>query len=783
MSGNEQYFKNSMERVKHLWRCGENRSALMLLERLRSMIDVEDPRLADISGIAKKINAEAVLGDSVDLALRAFEAGRYRDGLSLAREALELGENPRAWLLIGLCRKMLNESDAALDAFSRALALDPEYHEARIERSGLLWDLGRADAADADLNRVLRQDPENAFAWSHVGIRKFAAGDYRGCIEASGKAVSLNPDLWSAHYNIAQSYFELKEPKKALPHYEEAIKGSPDNKDILFQLGVCCLEVGNPAAAVDLFLRYVELVPANPGGIYNLGLALRDSGQKFEAVKVLEDNMRYLDQSAEAHFVLGGLYRELGSFMRAMERYERAIRIDPNHRRAKTNLGFLCADLTDFDRCVALTKSALEGAGDVPEARSNLLFFSSYDPSFTAESLALLIRDWSDRFAEPLRPRSPMLGNSLDSDRKPRVGFVSPDFRNHVSARFLYPLFENRDADAYEAVFYPELGIEDEYTEHYRTLCDAWYPTGGMKNAEVTRMIRGHEIDILVDLGGHCGANRLLAFAGRAAPVQVTWLGYGNTSGLNEMDYFIGDNVLAPREYRRFFSESVYAMPGAFMCYRPYDSAIEVGPPPARKNGFVTFGSMSRTIRYNRRVRRLWAKILARVPNARLLLFTPTLVDPAVVEYMGEKFRADGLDPDRIDMRADLDWWPAYNDVDIALDPFPQNNGTITFDTLWMGNPIVTLKDRPPVGRLGASILTQMKLFDWIAEDEEQYVDIAVDAANDLDRVERLRGSLRSRMEASPLRDEKRFARDMEAMFADVWRRYLADPKFHGRET
>ena len=327
MSGNEQYFKNSMERVKHLWRCGENRSALMLLERLRSMIDVEDPRLADISGIAKKINAEAVLGDSVDLALRAFEAGRYHDGLSLAREALELGENPRVWLLIGLCRKMLNESDAALDAFSRALALDPEYHEARIERSGLLWDLGRADAADADLNRVLRQDPENAFAWSHVGIRKFAAGDYRGCIEASGKALSLNPDLWSAHCNIGQSYFELKEPKKALPHYEEAIKGRP-TRDILFQLGVCCLEAGNPAAAVDLFLPYVELVPAIPAE-YTTWVWRFGTRQKFEAVKVLEDNMRYLDQSAEAHFVLGGLYRELGSFMRAMERYERAIRIDP----------------------------------------------------------------------------------------------------------------------------------------------------------------------------------------------------------------------------------------------------------------------------------------------------------------------------------------------------------------------------------------------------------------------------------------------------------------------
>ena len=380
-------------------------------------------------------------------------------------------------------------------------------------------------------------------------------------------------------------------------------------------------------------------------------------------------------------------------------------------------------------------------------------------------------REWNVRHARPLL--GPLEhGNDRNVNRRLRVGYVSPDFRRHSARYFFEPLLARHSKAVVELFAYAEVARPDDVSDRLRGLVDHWCDTVGLNDEALAARIRADGIDILVDLAGHTKGNRLLVFARKPAPVQVScWLGYAYTTGLEAIDYFMSDNALTPEGCDHLFSEKPVRMPVALV-YRPPADLEPPGPLPAQRNGTVTFGSLSRSVRINHRVVKAWAAILARVPGSRLIINSSNFSSPELQRQYIEQFGALGVAPEGLEIGYDSPPWDIVRRIDIELDCFPHNSGTTLFESLYMGVPFISLKDRPSVGRMGAMILTGLGHEEWIAGTEAEYIDKAVAMAGDLPKLAKLHANLRPEMERSRLMDERGFAHDVEAAYRDMWRRW-----------
>jgi predicted O-linked N-acetylglucosamine transferase (SPINDLY family) len=404
----------------------------------------------------------------------------------------------------------------------------------------------------------------------------------------------------------------------------------------------------------------------------------------------------------------------------------------------------------------------------------------NYDGHLSAATLFDAHRALDERYGRAVfRPDAH--ANDRGAERRLRVGYVSPDFRSHSVAHFLEPLLRRHDRNAVEVFCYAEVNWPDARTECFKQLADHWLLTVGMSDEEVAERIRRDRIDILVDLAGHTASghaakSRLLVFARKPAPVQMTWLGYPNTTGLKAIDYRMVDEVTDPvGEADAFASETLVRLSGGFLCYGGDDGPPAPGPVPSLTTGTVTFGSFNSPPKLSPATLDAWAQVLARLPEARLLLKGKPFADAATRALYHDRLAERGVGPERVELAP---WLPEqahlalYDRLDIALDPFPYNGTTTTCQALWMGVPVVALRGDRHASRVGASLLTQIGLPELIADSIGAYVEIAVALAGDPARLADLRHSLRRRMLASSLCDAAGFARKTEHTYRTMWRRW-----------
>ena len=374
----------------------------------------------------------------------------------------------------------------------------------------------------------------------------------------------------------------------------------------------------------------------------------------------------------------------------------------------------------------AALRHALALRPDFALPHSNILFCLNYRPDVSAEDIFAEYRRWDRQHALPLLPAQPGFDLDRSPERRLRIGYVSPDFRQHAVALFAEPLLAAHDRSAIELHCYAEVPAPDAVTERFHALADHWHSTVGLSDAELAEQIRRDRIDVLVDLAGHTAGNRLLTFARKPAPIQVAWLlGHGYTSGLSAMDAFLADAELAPPGADGLFSERLIRLSRIPLAYAPPAEMPDVAPLPALANGCITFGYFGRTVRLNDAVLAAWARILHAVPGSRLMLNSAPFGEPAGREQMSARFAALGIDPARLDLvytSPQPRTWAAYGEIDIALDPFPHNAGTTTIEALWQGVPVLSLAGRPTVGRFGAAILHAVGLDDWVTNDVDAYV-------------------------------------------------------------
>ena len=367
--------------------------------------------------------------------------------------------------------------------------------------------------------------------------------------------------------------------------------------------------------------------------------------------------------------------------------------------------------------------------------------------------------------------------NPRDPGKALNIGYVSADFRRHPVGFFLAPVLARHDRRRFSVSCYSGRGLADDLTERLKAGADAWRSVGGLSDEALATAIRDDGIDVLVDLSGHTAGNRLTAFALRPAPVQVSWLGYFNTTGMKAIDYVLMDAETVPEGAERWFTEEVIHLPAGRFCYGPPEDAPPVAPPPVEERGRVTFASFNNLTKVGAEVVGLWARILDALPSSRLVLKWRSLGDAAVRDRYQAWFAAEGIEPNRIELQGaspHAEMLAAYGGVDVALDPFPFSGGVTSCEALWMGVPVVTWPGARPVSRQTAGFLRALGLAELIAADREDYVAIAAGLARDRDGLTALRAGLRARMAASPLCDGVRFTRHLEAAYRDMWRRWCA---------
>jgi protein O-GlcNAc transferase len=753
----------------------------------------------------------------INLLVTLFAQGRYAEAMTLAQMmTVRFPQHGFAWMALGKVLKRTGRGVAALAAMQKAAALLPNLVEAHFNLGTALHELGRLSEAEASYQRALQIKPDFAEVHNDLGAVLHELDRLNEAEASYRRALQIKPDFAEVYNNLANALKELGRLGEAEASYRRALQIKPDFAELHNNLGEVLKELGRLDEAEASYRRALQIKPDYPQAHNNLGTALQALGRLDEAEASYRQALRIKPDFAEVYINLGAALHELGrldeaeaSYRRALQikpdfaeahnnlanalkelgrldeaeaSYRRALQIKPDFAEAHNNLGEALKELGRPDEAEASYRRALQIKSDYAEAHSNLLFALNYHSDKPDEAVFRAHQEYEIRFGIPHRGEWLCHNNAregFETGRRLRVGYVSPDLRQHSVAYFFQPLLREHDPQAVEVFCYAELARPDAVTSALRGFADHWLSTVGLSDAALAERIAADEIDILVDLAGHTAKNRLPVFARKPAPVQITWLGYPNTTGLSAMDYRLVDAVTdPPGEADRWASETLIRLDDGFLCYEPPADAPLPVAPPSLANGGITFGSFNNPAKLSSATLDAWAMLLERVPGSRFLAKGRGFAEDATRAAFLARLVQRGVDPQRVTLLGYVHGLAhhlaVYEQVDIALDPFPYNGTTTTCEAMWMGVPVVTLLGDRHAGRVGASLLTQVGLTDLIAPSVEAYIDIASALAADPARLAALRHTMRERLSKSPLCAPQAFARKIEAIYRDLWQRHCA---------
>jgi predicted O-linked N-acetylglucosamine transferase (SPINDLY family) len=667
----------------------------------------------------------------------------------------------------------------------RSIALKPDIPEPHLHLSRALRESARHAEALAQAQRAVELAPQSANMAVNLGLTLAAAGadaDLPAAEAACRRAIALDANSHLAHSGLGSILIKSNRYDEAAAAYTRALQIQPNFASAHSGLAAASHNLARYDDAIAGFRRAIELSPRDHGSYAGLGLSLLAAGRAEES---LEQTRRALELKPDWPEYLNNLavaLEELGRFDEASDVLRRAVSLPPPHAHAENNLGKRLSAAGLVEEAVAHFRRACELSPGEANIRSNMLLSMHYLPDVAPDEMFAEHVAWREKHAKSsAKPQAAKtrFENERTIDRGLRIGYVSPDFAAHSVADFLEPLLEHHDHSRFEIFCYADVPRPDAYTHRLRQFADVWTDIANLKDARVAEMIRAHCIDILVDLAGHTARNRMPVFALKPAPVQVTYLGYPDTTGLPTIDWRITDAIADPPGVTEpYYTEALLRLPRTFLCYRPFPEAPAVGPLPAdRSGGRVTFASFNNLSKLTPRVIEVWSQVLKAVPDARLLIKAAGVEGSPRERLIGE-FARHGIAADRLELVgriADLaQHFGKYNDVDIALDTFPYCGTTTTCEAMWMGVPVVTLVGRTHMSRVGLSLLTQVGLTDLSAETVEQYVATATALANDLPRLRELRAGMRERMLSSPLLDGVGVTRELEMAFRQIWAKWVA---------
>ncbi len=671
--------------------------------------------------------------------------GRERAAAVVAQTAANAGSGGKtraaALNAEAVRRYLAGRRDEAASLLREAAALAPDDPEVLNNLGSVLREERQLEEAIVCHHRALRLQAEFPEAWCNLGNALYDYGRLDEAELSFRTALTQRPAFPSALVNFGNVLRRRGRAEEAIACYRKALELDPGIAFAHNNLGTALKTLGRWQEAIVAYRRALELEPGSAIAHYNLGNVLKEAGEAAEAERLLLQALALNPALAEAHLNLGNLRKEQGRLDEAMICYSRAVAARP----------------------------------DYAAAHANLLFTLAYVDGLSQARIFELHRDWGRRHAQGLARRDH--ANERDPERRLRIAYVSPDLRTHAVAMFIEPVLRHHDRAQVEVHAYAEVAQPDAVTQRLQGLCDVWRSTVGLTDEQVAALIRADGIDVLIDLAGHTANGRLLALARKPAPVQVEYLGYPATTGIEAMDWRLTDAVAEPVGQREtFYTERLYRLPHSLWCYQPFADMGEVSPSPAQARGYVTFGSFNNYAKVGPRVVALWAAVLKAVPTARLVMITVPQGEAQAALWA--RFESLGVARERVllhDRLGRSEYVALFGQVDVALDPFPCNGGTTTCDALWMGVPVVALRGETFLSRASLSVLAASGLEALAAADEAAYVELCRRLACDVEALSALRAGLRPQLAASPLLDAAGFTRDLEAAYRAMWRTWCSE--------
>jgi predicted O-linked N-acetylglucosamine transferase (SPINDLY family) len=690
--------------------------------------------------------------------------GQHNDALDCYRKALELRPcYPDAASNYGAALQALGRLEEAEAWYEEALRQQPGLVQARGNQASLLAARRRHAEAVEAYRELLEEIPESVETWNNLGNSLQELGRYEEAYHAFQQALERNPSYWIVHNNIGNALRRQGRYAEALAQYEKVLGYEPNFVDAINNFAVALQDLGRGAEAVPHFERAVALRPGYVDPLINLSNYWRDRGRPQMAIGYLR----------------------------------RASAIRPDNPYLWNNLGCSLSDQGLVEEGISCWWRALELMPENWQAHSNLLLNMHYTGEYSPDAIAAAHRLFAEQHETPLAGARQPHANIPDPDRPLRIGYASADFRRHSVAFFLEPVIEYHHREQFIPFCYSDVARPDPVTARFQAIVgENWRDVRGFNHDDFADLVRRDGIDILIDLAGHTANSRLLSFALKPAPVQMSWLGYPNTTGLGSIDYRITDALAdPPGQTEAWHSEKLIRLEGGFLCFRPPSDAplpaargaapgettneTMVAAPPFERTGKFTFGSFNNMAKMSGPLVELWAEILRSVPESRLALKNRALSEPEARTWVVAQFSRRGIGEGRILMSGLVenlaDHLRSYQMIDLALDTFPYHGTTTTCEAMWMGVPVLSLCGASHVSRVGASLLGQVGLDEFRVTRPEDYVRRAIELARDPGPLATLRIALRERMLQSSLTDERGFTSRLERCYRNVWRSWCGD--------
>jgi predicted O-linked N-acetylglucosamine transferase (SPINDLY family) len=710
----------------------------------------------------------------ISAAASAYGQGRYAETDALCRQILQaVPDHFDATHLLGLCAQYGGRLEEAQQLLERAIAIDPRSHEAQSNLAAVYFVLQKLEAARACQEKAIALKPNYTPALTGLGNTLLQMGLPEQAIEIYERALKLKPDYADALCNRGVAELALNRFDRARESFDRALLFQPRHVEALIGKGMVSIELRRYDEAETALAAALAIKPDSPKilaqrGRLNAALSrLEQAAADFDAALALSPRFEVaLRGKAEVSLSIGNTAQAILACTTLLEQNPRSTIALALLSSCFANQGEIASAIEHLDRALAISPD--------PDLMARKIYFLDFlpDADFTVQQAAR--KSWGDAIGArvPLRKLAP---RQLDPDKRIVIGYVSAEFWYHSAAFGLLPVLRHHDHANFEIVCYSVSPTRDAVTAEFKSAADVWVDAWQMFDDELADRIQADKVDILIDVSGHSSGNRLQVFARKPAPIQVTGFGHATGTGLRTMDYVLADPVFIPQSARHLLTEKVFDLP----CLITIDPILDVPPSelPMLRNGYVTFGVFNRVNKISDGAIRVWSKVMREVSGSKIIIKHTLLDDPLVRDGLLARFVAQGIAEENITCLGSSDraeHLRAFAQVDISLDPFPQNGGVSTWESLYAGVPVVAKLGHGASSRAGGSIVSAAGLNDWVAEDDEGYAALACKYAAQPAYLAKLRAELPSRIAASAAGNVEIYTRKVEEGYRQFWRDYCA---------
>jgi protein O-GlcNAc transferase len=703
------------------------------------------------NGLITPLPRKMTIQELIDLGNKFHKDDQLDKAETVFRKILEISPaNPVALHFLGVIAQQLGNQDAAIKLISKAIEITPDYHQAYNNIGNSYEKLGEYDQAAENYAKAVEIKPDYTDALFNLGLVKRLLRKYQEAAEILQQCIDIEPRRTDVHFEMGCTQQRMSDRLKAQISFQIVLNIDPEHIEARINLGNILNTLAQTEASIEAYDYVLERHPDCTKALNAKGVALRKVGRFDEAFEIINYSFQVDPENLETLNTFGSYYQTIGDNEMAADCYGKAVALNP----------------------------------DIESSHKCLLFVALNLPRLSSQELFDIHRQVRGHFDRPEDTKKTFPDRDRDPNRKIRIGYVSSDFRTHVVALNVLPVIASHNKDDYEVYLYAQVEYPDSVTLNFMEITDGFRSTMQKSNEEVAEMIEEDEIDVLIYLAGRFDENRPIVATHRPAPIQISYHDCA-TSGLEAMDYYMTDDILHPQDTQEMFTEELYRLP-VYYQYPVQDGLPEVGTLPALKNGYVTFGTLNKPEKINEQVIELWSKVLKAVPNSKLYLkYFNHYSEPTIQKITKELFAVHDIGEDRLIFVGSMDnrrnHLELYADIDITLDAFPFNGATTTFEAITMGVPVVTLLGRHFVDRVASSIVTHAGFPELVAENHEEYVDLAVKLTNDLEKLNEMRSTLRDKIHASALCQSGPYARNVEAAIRDMWKTWCQTGGYQGK--